>query len=180
MDTMGIYQIVSAVLLVIFAWIRIMAEPGIRQDILFAVFSLVPCCFLFPDSVQAPLIFLTACTIGTHICSARRENAKTKRADRAKAAKPTPPPEPAPVVSSWLKPAGEIKPTPPPEPKEKVKTSSRLKPAEPSMPQTLNTCLRCGAALRGPVCRSCGYDHRSEPICLLSFVHARDLQIVVE
>jgi hypothetical protein len=180
MDMMETYRAVSAVLLGIFISIRIFAKPGIRQDILFAVFSLVPCCFLFPDSVQAPLIFLAACTIGTHICSALREKATTKWANRAKAAKPTPPPEPAPVVSSRLKPAGEIKPTPPPEPKEKAKTLSHLKPVEPSMPQTLNTCLRCGAALRGPVCRSCGYDHRSEPICLLSFVHARDLQIVVE
>ena len=50
-------------------------------------------------------------------------------------------------------------------------------PFVPPVRQTLNTCLRCGCILEGPVCGSCGYDHREEPVHLLNFIHPQELQI---
>lgn len=61
--------------------------------------------------------------------------------------------------------------------KKAAKQTQSIVPPQPMASQTLNTCLRCGSALHGPICTACGFDHRAASMLFLVPVESAQLRI---
>ena len=159
MGTDDISAAFGSILICVLVFIRVkFLPPTVKWDLIFAG-CLWPAVSMLPIPVVGAVSLLLFYVVGTHFWARHRWKAKEKKqVEEAEKAAPIPEPKMKPV-------------TPPPV---------RPAPPKPYVRQTLNTCLRCGRALEGPVCSGCCYDHRKEPVHLLGFVHPQDLRIKVE